>query len=125
MWPRVRLGHPQVGQEEGHRLGDHRTATIRVQGQLVGLDPLLGTRFADQVFGQSSRLALSDQPADHVAAKDVQNGVEIVVGPLDRTTELGDIPTLQLIGAGGQQLGLGIGGVSKLVASLTHQLMFL
>ena len=122
---RMSLGDTQIGQQQGHRLGGHRTAAVGVQGQLRRLDPLLGTRLGDQLFGQAGRLTLGDQPANNVAAKDIQNGVQLVVGPLDWTSQLGQVPTPQLVRSCGQQFRFGVRGMAKQIASLAHLLTFL
>ena len=61
-----------------------------------------------------------DHPADDVAAEDVEDHVEIEVGPLGRTEEFGDVPAPDLIGAGGQQFRLLVGRVAQLIAPLAH-----
>jgi hypothetical protein len=43
---------------------------------------------------------------------------EVVVGPLARPKELGDVPRTDLVGCGRQKLGLFIDGVPELVAPL-------
>jgi hypothetical protein len=52
---------------------------------------------------RSSYASWPEQPADDVAAEDVE---QLVVDPLDRTQELGDIPAPDLVGAGGEQFRL-------------------
>ena len=81
-------------------------------------DPLLVHRLADQPLGQLSAFAAGQHPADHVAAEDVEDHVEVEVGPLRRPLQLGDVPRPDLIRRGGQQLRLGAGRVAQLVASL-------
>jgi len=40
----VRLGHLQVGEQVGHRLGPHTTAAVGMQCECARLDVLLGYR---------------------------------------------------------------------------------
>jgi hypothetical protein len=46
------LGHAQVCQQQGQRLGLHRTATIGMKGQLARFDLLLPAGFANQAFSK-------------------------------------------------------------------------
>jgi len=62
--------------------------------------------------------AAGQHPADDVAAEDVEDHVQVEVGPFRRPQQLGDVPGPDLIGRGGQQLRLVVGRVSQLVASL-------
>ncbi len=55
-------------------------------------NPLLAAAFGDQALGQRRRLSQGDHPADDVAAEDVQDDVQIVIGPRGRPLELGDVP---------------------------------
>ena len=68
----------------------------------------VGTRLCDQLFGQAGRLTVGNQPSGHVAAKDVQGGIQVVVDPFDWAAELGNVPAPQFVGNRGQQLWLGI-----------------
>ena len=94
--PGMTLGHAQVSQKLGHGLGAHRTAPVGVDDELVRRDVLLDARLRDQLSGQSGQLALGDHPADHVTAEDVQDDIQVVVGPLDGAFELSDIPAPEL-----------------------------
>jgi len=66
--PGMGLGDAQIRQEDGDPFRVHRTAPVGVQGQLVALNALFGTGFSNQGFGQCSRFAFGDEPADDVAA---------------------------------------------------------
>jgi hypothetical protein len=90
-----------------------------VDGELARCDVLLPAGVIDETLGQLGALAVSDHPTDHEAAKDIQDDVEMVEGPLGRAAQLGDVPTPQLIGRSGQQLRLLIGRMSELIAALT------
>ena len=80
--------------------------------------PCLAHGLGDELLGQVGAFARGDHPADHVAAEDVEDHVEVEVGPLGRPQELGDVPGPDLVGRGGQQFGLGVGRVAELVAPL-------
>ncbi len=51
--PGVALGHTEVREQEGNRLGGHRGAAIGVDGELVARDALLGDRLGEQRLGKS------------------------------------------------------------------------
>jgi hypothetical protein len=113
----VGLGDPQVGEQQGDRLGLHAGAAVGVQGELARADALFGASRADELFGQGGGRARRDHPADHVAAEDIDDHVAVEVSPLGWPLELGDVPGPQLIGTGGQPFGLGVLGVTPHVAS--------
>ena len=72
----------------------------------------------DQSLGQFGAFAIRDHPAHNVAAKNIEDDIEMIGGPFHRAAQLGDVPTPQLVGRGGQQLGLLIGRMRKLIAAL-------
>ena len=104
--PRVALEHAQVSQQQGHRLAAHRRTAVRVDRELVWRDPLLAAARGDQTAGQRGTLPVGHHPAGHVATEDVEDHVQVEVRPLDRATQLGDVPRPDLVGALGEQLGL-------------------
>src|SRR5215216_2013085 len=65
---------------------------------------------------------LCHHPAHDIAAKDIQDDVEVEVGPFFRPFELGDIPRPDLVRRWGEQLRLGIDGVATRVAPLAYLL---
>jgi hypothetical protein len=79
-------------------------------GDLVFVDGLL-----DELLGQFGAFPWSNHPAGDVATEDVQDHVEVEVGPLGWAQQLGDIPAPQLVGGGGQQLGFVIRRVHELI----------
>ena len=79
-----------------------------MNGQLTGFDTLLDAGPFDESFGQGVLFPVSDHPSDDVSAEDIQDDIEIKVGPLHRPFELGDIPGPDLVGIGGQQFGFSI-----------------
>ena len=102
------LGDIQVDQQGRHRLRSHAGAAIRVQGEGTGCDVLFGDGVGDQLLGQFSALARGDHPADHVAAEDIQNHVQMEARPLARPAQLSDVPRPNFIGLQRQQLRLGV-----------------
>jgi hypothetical protein len=113
----VGLGDAEVGEQEGDRLGGHGRAAVGMEGQLPGWDRLLGDGFGDQAVGQGGLLAVGDHPANHVAAVDIEDDVQVEVGPLGRSEQFGDVPAPDLIRRRGEQLRLGVGGVDELVTA--------
>ena len=71
----VGLGHAQVGQQQGDWLGGHRCPAIGMEGQITRNDALFRAGIGDQPPGQLRSLARGHHPADHVAAKNVQDDV--------------------------------------------------
>ena len=55
-------------------------------------------------LGQLRGFTRRHHPADYVPAEDVQDDIEIEVGPLGRPLQLGDVPTPKLVRRSGQQL---------------------
>lgn len=116
----VGLGDAEVGEQQRHRLGGHGGASIGVDAQLVPSHPLLGDGVAQQALGQVGPLRSGQHPAGHVAAVDVDDHVEVVIGPLLGPEQLGDVPAEHLVGLGGHQLGLLGGRMGGLATALPH-----
>ena len=91
-----------------------------MQGQAAGFDAVAATGFADQFARQEGAFAVGQHPADDAAAEDVDDDVELEIAPLGWSLELGNVPRPHLIGSGGEQFGLGIGGMGQLVTALTN-----
>ena len=89
----------------------------RSDGKLAGRNLLLDDGFLDELLGQFGAFARSDHPAGDVAAEDIEDHVEIEVGPLHGTSKLGDIPAPELVGRGGQQLGFPVRRMDELIAT--------
>jgi len=66
----------QICHQQGQGFCSHGATPVGMKGQLVRLDLLQETRFGDEIFGQTTGLAFGDQPADHVAAEDVEQDVQ-------------------------------------------------
>lgn len=90
-----------------------------MDGQLSRKDAVVLASFLDELAGQSSIFPEGDHPAHDVPAVDVQDHVQIVIGPLDRAAQLGDVPGPNLVGPRGQQFRRRIGCMGALLASLS------
>ena len=112
----VGLGHIEVHQQFCHELGSHAGAAVGMDRERAWLDALFGDGLGNQLPGQFGAFTRRDQPADDIAAEDVEDHVQLEAGPFERPFELRDVPTPDLIGSGGQQFGLEVGGVSELIA---------
>jgi len=88
----VGLGDAQIREEEGHRLRGHGRAPVGMNGELPRPNGLFATGFLDEALGQGCRFPVSNHPADHIAAEDIQNDVEVIIGPLGWAKQLGDVP---------------------------------
>src|ERR1035441_6369376 len=91
-----------------------------MEPQLVRLDVLLFATFLDQLSGQFCAFPRGHHPADDIPAEDIEDDVKVKVGPLGGAAQLGDVPTPQLIGGGGQQFWFLIRGVGELIAALAR-----
>ena len=85
--------------------------------ELITADALLDERLANHFCGEMLGFPAGQHPSHDVAAVDVEDHVEVVVGPLRRSEQLRDVPRPDLIGSRGHQLRFGIRGMSELVAS--------
>ena len=74
----------------------------------------------DKALGQFGTLPMGDHPADDLATEDVEDDVEIEVGPLRRPQELGDLPAPELVGRLGQEFRLVVDGMDALVAPFSR-----
>src|ERR1019366_7524508 len=83
-------------------------------------DVLFRATLLDQPLGQFGTLAISDHPAGDVATEDIEDDVEVEVGPLGGPQQLGDVPAPELIGSRRQQFRLLVGRMSELVAAFAR-----
>ena len=81
--------------------------------------PCLATVSVISRFGELGPLGPGQHPAHDVAAEDVEDHVEVVVGPLLGAVQLGDVPH-HTVRRGGDELGLLVRGVGGLAAAFTH-----
>src|ERR1700691_4052285 len=78
----VGLGNAEIGQQASDWLAAHRRAAVGVESELIRQDDLLFGSFCDELPGEFGAFARRDHPADDIAAEDIQNDVEVKVGPL-------------------------------------------
>ena len=83
------------------------------------LDVLLTTALGDETTSELGTFSVSQHPARDVAGEDVQDHVEVVVGPLDGATKLGDVPRPNLVEGFGQQLRLAVVRMAQLVPAFS------
>ena len=95
----VGLGDAEVGEQQRDRLGGHGAAAVGVEAELAAGDALFGAGRGDELLRQGGGLAGGDHPADGVPAEDVQDHVQVVVGPFRRAVQLGDVPGPDLVRA--------------------------
>src|SRR5947209_3766536 len=88
--------------------------------ELAFRDALLVDALSHELRGQFCAFALSHHPADHKTTEQVEDDLEIKVGPLERAAQLGDVPSPHLVGLRGQQFRLAINRMSELVTTLAH-----
>src|SRR5437879_4875750 len=70
-------------------LGSHRGSAISMNRQLVSRDVLLVDGIGEQALGQLGRFTPGQQPARHVAGEDIDDDVQVEIGPLDRPENRG------------------------------------
>ena len=115
-----RAGHPEIGEELSRALARHRSSSIRVQGQDLGLDAMLQATLLDQAPGQGRALPIRHHPSHDVAAEDVHDNVEVEVAPLPRPQQPCDIPGPDLARARRHQLGFLVFGMTPLRSALSN-----
>jgi hypothetical protein len=64
VWPVVRAGDAEIGEQAGGGLGLHRSTTIDMQGQLAGHHLVLGDSVLQQRLEEGGSFAIGDAPAD-------------------------------------------------------------
>jgi hypothetical protein len=61
--------------------------------ELTRLYHLLGAGLGNQCAGKGGKFPVGHHPPHYITAVNVEDDIEVVVGPLYRTLELRDIPT--------------------------------
>ncbi len=89
-------------------------------GLLRSLHALLGDGVGQQPLGQVLGLAGGQHPPDGVAGVDVDDGVQVVVGPLHRPGQFRDVPRPALVRGVRDQLGFHPRRVGGLPAPFGH-----
>ena len=82
VWPAMRLGDAEIGQHQGGGLGFHGAAAVSMEGQLAGRHGVLGEGVIEQDLEQGGALGIGDAPANDPAAEDVEDDVQVEIGPL-------------------------------------------
>src|SRR5439155_1069029 len=109
-----------VREQQRHRLRCHRRPMVSMERELARRDPLSPAALLDQLSRQGRAFLVSDHPANDVPAEDVQDHVEVEVGPLRRPEQLGDVPAPHLVGSRRQELGGRGVRMAQLIPPLTH-----
>lgn len=76
----VAASDTEIDEELGDGLRCHRAAPIGVQGELIGFDAVGGDRVGDERLGELAGLGFCDHPGNDVAAVDVDDHEQLVVG---------------------------------------------
>ena len=100
------LGDSHISQQKSDRFGLHTGPPIGMDRQLSRLNLLFFTSLFNQFLRQGGQFPVGHHPPHHVSAEDIEDHVKIIVRPLYRPFEFRDIPTPELIGRLGKQLGL-------------------
>jgi len=117
---RMALGYAQIGEQKGDGLGGHRATAIGVHDKLRGIGTLLGNGLGQQDARKRGAFAIGDHPADNVPAIDVDDRVEVKVGPLLRAVQLGDVPGKNLARPRRAKLGFYVCRARRLIAPFTN-----
>src|SRR5258705_1254954 len=88
-----------------------------MQCELAALDVLFRATLFDQPLGQLRTLAHRHHPPGDIAAEDIEDYVEIEVGPLGWSEQLGDVPTPELLGSRRQKFRLLVRRMSEFVVA--------
>ena len=75
---------------------------------------MFGDGVLEQWSKQRGAFCLGDAPADHPAAENIQDHVEVEIGPLHRSHQFGDVPRPDRVGHFGQQFGFLVDGMTQL-----------
>src|ERR1035437_5682393 len=76
----------------------HGTTTVGMQGQLAGRGGMFGGGIIEQCREHGGAFSVGDAPADDSAAEDIDDDVEVEVGPFGRPHQLRDFPRPHLVG---------------------------
>src|ERR1700728_22604 len=89
-----------------------------------GRGPVPGEGFLEQWLEERGAFGIRDQPAYDPSTEDVDDDVEVEIGPLHGTHQFGDVPRPDLVGTGGEQLGLDIDGMAHLATAFANLVVF-
>jgi hypothetical protein len=91
------LGDSQLREENRDGLGCHGCAPVGMHGHLSRRDGRLPAGLMEQSLRQGRAFAMDHQPADHLAAEDVQHHIQVEGGPLGWPQPFRDVPGPALI----------------------------
>ena len=123
MWPAVGPGDPEGCHELADSAARHRRTAVGMDRELVGANLLLDRGLAKEPLGKVLAFTMGEHPADDISAVDVDDDVEVEIGPFLGPEELRDVPRPDLIRGRGLELRLGVCRMSELVATLPHLLV--
>jgi hypothetical protein len=89
----MRAGDAEVSEQERGGFCLHRAATVGVQRELTWRHVVLLDRVVEQRLEQAGGFRVGDTPADHAAAENIQDDVEIKVALVHFQTEGEMAPT--------------------------------
>lgn len=112
MGTRMSLGHTAIGPQQGNCFCSHGSASIRMEGQLCGLNLLLLDGLFNQSFCQGCGFSVSYHPAHHVATEDIEEDIKREVSPLGRSIKFRHGPRPPLGCPSCQPCGLVVGGMA-------------
>ena len=78
---------------------------------------MFGDRVIEQWPEQRGAFSIGDTPADHAAAEDVEDDVEVEVAPFGWSHQLGDVPGPHLVRTFRQQFGFLVDRMAQLLAA--------
>ena len=113
----MRTGHTQIGEQKSRGFRFHWTTAIGMEHELAGRHIVFRDRIVEQRPEQRGAFSIRHEPADHAAAEDVEDHVEIEVRSLRRSYQLGDVPGPDLIGFLRQKFRLLINRMAHLPAA--------
>ncbi len=73
----------------------------------------------NELFGELRTFLGGDHPTNDIATENIENNVEVEIGPFGRTLKFSDVPRPKLIGAGGYQLRFLVVGSDTLIAAFS------
>ena len=86
--------------------------------ELSRLYRLFFHRLFHQLTGKGGKFPVRHHPSHHIAAEDIENDIEVVIGPLCRSLKFGNIPRPDFIRGPCKNLRFGIPRTDQLISSL-------
>ncbi len=120
MRPAMGFGDAGVAEQEGGGLGLHGSAPVGVDGQLSGGHPIVEDSFLDERLEQGRALGVVDTPAHDASGEDVDDHVEVEIGPFGWPHHLRDVPRPDRVGPFGDQFRLLVDRMTQLITPFAH-----